>query len=277
MFRREDTLAVLGVQQQKSQITIKALKKVFESAAGTVTALGPIDLTIGRGDFFVTVGPSGCGKTTLLRILAGLEKQTEGTVELATTNGVRPRRAMVLQEESIFPWMTVRENVGYGLKMQGGPRAERDKIVDQWIEKVGLTRFHKHFPYQLSGGMKQRVSLARAFAVDPDILLMDEPFSALDEQNKMILQQELLRIWDETRKTVIFITHSIDEALTLGDRVMVMTASPGQSKSIIPVPFPRPRQIMDLRTNHVYGEMVAQVWNSLHDEVEKASNKEGRR
>lgn len=256
------------------QIGIRGLTKVFDTRAGSVPALDSVDLTIDKGEFLVVVGPSGCGKTTLLRILAGLERQTTGTVSLPAPTPGKPLRGMVFQEQSIFPWMSVRNNVGYGLDVRGVPRAERDPVVDAWLRKVGLARFHRHYPHQLSGGMKQRVSLARAFATDPDILLMDEPFSALDEQNRIILQQELLRIWEETRKTVVFITHSMDEALILGDRIMVMTSGPGKVKEIVRVPFSRPRNVMELRANPRYGELLYRLWGLLQDEVRKSRAEE---
>jgi len=166
--------------------------------------------------------------------------------------------------------MTVRQNAGYGLAMRNRPQREIDEVVGHYLDRTGLTRFAESYPHQLSGGMKQRVSIARAFANDPEILLMDEPFSALDEQNKTLLQEELLRIWDENRKTVLFITHSVDEAVTLGDRIMVMTAQPGRAKAIIEVPFERPREVLELRARPAYGELVFSIWSQLRDEVQQA-------
>jgi NitT/TauT family transport system ATP-binding protein len=177
---------------------------------------------------------------------------------------------MVFQGDSIFPWMTVFENAAYGLRMRRVPNAEVTATVRPFLEKTGLWRFRDLYPHQLSGGMRQRVSIARAFATDPDILLMDEPFSALDEQNKVLLQQELLRIWEETKKTVVFITHSVDEAVTLGDRIMVMTAHPGQLKTLIEVPFERPRDVLVLRSRPEYGHLVYDIWGQLRDEVARA-------
>jgi NitT/TauT family transport system ATP-binding protein len=182
----------------------------------------------------------------------------------------RPGNAMVFQGESIFPWMTVYDNAAYGLRMRGAPKAEVDEIVGHYLERTGLSRFAKSYPHQLSGGMKQRVSIARAFATDPEVLLMDEPFSALDEQNKTLLQEELLRIWEEHKKTVLFITHSVDEAVTLGDKIMVMTAHPGRAKAIIDVPFQRPRKVLELRATPAYGELVYEIWAHLRDEVLQA-------
>ena len=184
---------------------------------------------------------------------------------------------MVFQGDSLFPWLTVRANAAYGLTLARRPRKEIDEIVDHYLARTGLTRFANAYPHQLSGGMRQRVSIARAFANDPDILLMDEPFSALDEQNKLLLQDELLRIWEETRKTVLFITHSVDEAVTLGDRIMIMSAHPGRVKSIVDVPFERPRSVLELRARPEYGELVYSIWGHLRDEVQRArAQDEGR-
>jgi NitT/TauT family transport system ATP-binding protein len=177
---------------------------------------------------------------------------------------------MVFQGDSLFPWMTVWDNASYGLRLRRVPKAEIREVVGHYLDRTGLTRFAEAYPHQLSGGMRQRVSIARAFANDPDILLMDEPFSALDEQNKLLLQEELLRIWEETRKTVLFITHSVDEAVTLGDRVMVMSAQPGRAKEIVDVPFDRPRSVLELRSRPAYGEFVYSIWGQLRDEVQRA-------
>jgi NitT/TauT family transport system ATP-binding protein len=177
---------------------------------------------------------------------------------------------MVFQGDSIFPWMSVRQNAAYGLTVRGVGRAEINETVGHYLDATGLTKFADAYPHQLSGGMRQRVSIARAFANDPEILLMDEPFSALDEQNKTLLQAELLRIWDETRKTVVFITHSVDEAVTLSDRIMVMSAQPGRAKAFIDVPFERPRDVLQLRHEPAYGEIVYDIWSQLKEEVEKA-------
>ena len=259
------------------KIRIKDLSKVFPTRSGPFIALDTINLDIPVGCFFMIVGPSGCGKTTLLRILAGLEDHSTGTLEVSRPAANRPGNSMVFQGDSLFPWMTVWENAAYGLTMRGRPRAEIKDVVSHYLARTGLSRFHESYPHQLSGGMRQRVSIARAFANDPDILLMDEPFSALDEQNKVLLQEELLRIWEETRKTVIFITHSVDEAVTLGDRIMIMTAHPGLAKVMVDVPFERPRHVLELRARPEYGELVYNIWGHLRDEVQRArAQDEGR-
>lgn len=229
-----------------------------------------VSLTIPRGQFVCIVGPSGCGKTTLLRIVAGLEQLSYGAVTVVRDSPTQPVNAMIFQEQSLFPWMTVRDNVAYGLRMRRVPKQVWSATVDGYLSKVGLSRFAGAFPHQLSGGMKQRVSIARAFANDPEILLMDEPFAALDEQNKILLQEELLRIWDETRKTVLFITHSIDEALVLGDRVLVMTAHPGRIKADFAVDFPRPREVYRLKATPEFGQIAFRVWEMLREEVMRA-------
>ena len=260
--------------ETREKIEISGLTKVFAARDQRVTALEDVNLSIPRGQFVCIVGPSGCGKTTLLRIVAGLEQLSYGEVRVARDEAGRPINSMIFQEQSLFPWMTVRDNVAYGLRMRGVPRHVMQPVVDGYLSKVGLARFSGAYPHQLSGGMKQRVSIARAFANDPEILLMDEPFAALDEQNKILLQEELLRIWDESRKTVLFITHSIDEALVLGDRVLVMTAHPGRLKADIAVPFPRPREVYRLKASPEFGQLAYHVWGLLREEVMRAKELE---
>jgi NitT/TauT family transport system ATP-binding protein len=184
---------------------------------------------------------------------------------------------MVFQEDSVFPWMTVEANIGYGLRIQGVPASVRTRTVNGYLEKVGLTRFARAYPFQLSGGMKKRVGVARAFAADPEVLLMDEPFGELDEQTRVLLQAELIKIWEETRKTVVFITHSIDEAAVLADRILLMTASPGRVKAIVDVPFPRPRQAYEMRSDPAYGRLTRHLWGLLREEVLKAKEEVGER
>ncbi|PZN06898.1 MULTISPECIES: ABC transporter ATP-binding protein [Thermaerobacter] len=258
------------------KIRIRGLRKEFATRRRVITALDGVDLEVAEGEFVCLVGPSGCGKTTLLRILAGLETPTAGTIEVARRDPSRPLQAMVFQEQSVFPWMTVRRNIGYGLALRRVPRAERERIVDRYLKLVGLEPFADAYPHQLSGGMKQRVSVARAFAVDPEILLMDEPFAALDEQNKLLLAEELLRLWESNRKTVLYVTHSIDEAIHLADRIVVFTASPGRIKAEVPVTIPRHRDLDSLRAHPAYAAIYQRVWQALRDEVLAARRHEER-
>lgn len=379
-----------------AKISVCDVTKVFRRRSDVVLALDGISFVVDEGEFVCIVGPSGCGKTTLLRILAGLEKQTSGKVYIAVGmtpepaeetgdaggaegkraaegvgegeagagpitaglqsdagvegNGVgtaaqqylvryralmpgeaglgparaplggpssaphgcaddgperakegrkaargrliqgsrsrdgahqagsgsglshasRPLASVVFQEQSLFPWMTVRENVEYGMRLRGVPSAERRRIAEHHIELIGLSGFAQAYPHQLSGGMKQRASVARAFANDPEILLLDEPFGSLDEQNRMLLQQELLRIWEQSRKTAVFITHSIDEAIALGDRVLVMTARPGRIKASIEVTLPRPRQVAEIRGEPGFLPLFNTIRSLLSEEVLRA-------
>lgn len=260
-------------QAPATQISLSGVRKYF--GTGGFVALDGITIDIPQGEFFVIVGPSGCGKTTLLRILAGLDRESEGKVDVRQVDPSRPTNSMIFQGDSLFPWMTVYDNAAYGLRMRKVAENEVMDTVRLWLERIGLWRFRDRYPHQLSGGMKQRVSIVRAFANDPEILLMDEPFSALDEQNKLLLHEELLRIWEATKKTVVFITHSVDEAVTLGDRIMVMTANPGRTKALIDVPFGRPRNVMELRQKPEYGELVFDIWEQLREEVNRARQLEG--
>jgi NitT/TauT family transport system ATP-binding protein len=250
---------------------------MFVTGGRQITAVQSVSLDVPRGQFVCLVGPSGCGKTTLLRIVAGLEQQSYGDLQVNQDDRKKPVNSMIFQEQSLFPWMSVRDNVSYGLRMRNVPKDEYTAIVDRYLTKVGLSHFADAWPHQLSGGMKQRVSIARAFANDPEILLMDEPFAALDEQNKTLLQEELLRIWDETRKTVIFITHSIDEALIMSDRVIVMTAHPGRIKADITVEFERPREVYKLKATPEFGKRAYDVWGLLKEEVMRAKELEASR
>jgi NitT/TauT family transport system ATP-binding protein len=266
-----------------SKIQVRGLAKRFYVDGRAVDALDGVDLDIRAGEFFSIVGPSGCGKTTLLRILAGLETRTAGSIEVsrdvATASGPRgsaterPLNSMVFQEQSIYPWMNVRDNVAFGLKARGFPKRQRYAIADEYIQIVGLAGFEKALPQQLSGGMKQRVSLARAFANDPELLLMDEPFAALDEQTKLILQAELLRIWEASGKTVLYVTHSIDEAIVLSDRILVMSARPGRVKEIVDVDavFERPRDVERVKSSPAYGGVFGRIWGQLRSEVVEAA------
>jgi NitT/TauT family transport system ATP-binding protein len=263
----------MTVQRRGAAIEIAGVRKEYASTAGCVIALDDINLKISPGEFVCLVGPSGCGKSTLLRILAGLDHQTSGSIRVQA-HGWAVENAMVFQESGLFPWMSVEANVGFGLMTRGVPAAEMATRVVAALKLVGLTKFRRHYPHQLSGGMRQRSAIARAFVTDPGMLLMDEPLAALDAQNRVILQAELVRIWEQTRKTVIYITHSIEEALLLGDRTVVMTAQPGRIKQIIDVPFPRPRDLITLSASPEFGRLKLAIWQVLEDEVMRARGEE---
>ncbi|HBM81596.1 MAG: ABC transporter ATP-binding protein [Clostridiales bacterium] len=254
---------------KKAKIRVSGLTKQFTVHKQKITAFKNINIEIGEGEFWCIVGPSGCGKTTLLRVLAGLEQPSSGTIEIIHKDMNKPLNSMVFQEHAIFPWMSVKENIAYGLKMRKYPKKIIDRMVKEYIEKMDLTKFTNAFPHQLSGGMKQRVSIARAFVNDPEILLMDEPFASLDEQNRLILQQELLSIWESNRKTVVFITHSIDEAIFLSDHIMIMTAHPGKVKSVYNVDLPRPRNMAKIRTIPEFNILFTKMWAELKEEVKQ--------
>ena len=252
-------------------LEVRSLRKVFSRQAKQVVALENFDLTVGEGEFVAIVGPSGCGKSTFLHMLGGFEPADGGTMrlngELVSDPG--PDRGMLFQEYALYPWRTVIGNILWPLEIQKVPRAEREKIVERLILMVGLSQFQSHYPNELSGGMKQRVALARLLALDPKILLMDEPFGALDAQNRELLQEELQQIWNASRKTVLFVTHDIDEAIYLADRVIVFTARPGRIKADIRIDLPRPRDI-EIKKTSEYGEYRNQIWDLLRSEVLRA-------
>ncbi|MDP4091759.1 MAG: ABC transporter ATP-binding protein [Bacillota bacterium] len=249
------------------KIEMDSLAKKFLVRKKEIVAFHNVSLKIHEGEFWCFVGPSGCGKTTLLRVLAGLETPTSGTLAIHRNNPEKPLNSMVFQEYAIFPWMTVWDNIAYGLKNRKVEQAIIQRNVSEYVEKMGLQKFVKAYPHQLSGGMKQRVSIARAFANDAEILLMDEPFASLDEQNRMILQQELLQIWENNKKTVVFITHSIGEAIFLSDHIMVMTGHPGEIKDVLDVKLPRPRNMTELRSKPVFNILFSNIWSEIKEEV----------
>jgi len=258
--------------QMKTCIRIDCLSKVFSDNGRTVNALDGFQLDVMDGEFVCLLGPSGCGKTTVLRIVAGLESKTSGDVAVygRPVQSSGPERGMVFQEFALFPWRTVRRNIEFGLEVKGLPEEKRAKISRSLIELVGLKGFEDTHPKELSGGMKQRVGIARALANDPAVLLMDEPFGSLDAQTRNLMQRELLRIWQATKKTILFVTHSVDEAVFLADRIVVMTARPGKVREIIEVGVPRPRD----RTSKEFISVRGKVLAELDEEFEKARAKE---
>lgn len=246
-----------------------ALSKSYLSRNSEVTALQAVDFTVREQEFVCIVGPSGCGKTTLLKIIAGLVEPSSGQIRFAYSqlNGRLPS-AMVFQEQGLFPWMSVQDNVAFGLETQGVGLQERRDLARDFIAKVGLAGFLQSYPHELSGGMRQRVAILRAFLANPHILLMDEPFGALDSQTRLVMQEELLRIWREHRKTVIYVTHDIEEAILLGDRVLVMSGRPGRIRQEIQIPLERPRHLAN-RDHPEVAEIRWQIWKMLEDEVRK--------
>jgi NitT/TauT family transport system ATP-binding protein len=235
---------------------------------GPVRALHAFDIDVREGEFLSIVGPSGCGKSTFLNILLGLLKPDSGDLRMhgKPITGPGSDRAMVFQEFGLLPWRTVQGNIELGLELKGLPTERRRKASLHFIQMVGLNGFEAHYPHELSGGMKQRVGLARALATDPDVLLMDEPFAALDAQTRDLMQVELLRIWQEARKTVLFVTHQIEEAIYLSDRVMVMTRRPGHAKRIFAIDLPRPRDY-EMRVTPEFNDLKLEIWNALKDEI----------
>jgi len=237
---------------------------------GTFTALEEVSFEVPDQQFAVLVGPSGCGKSSLLYLTAGLAEPTSGEIHVGgqQVEGPGADRGMVFQSYTLFPWLTVRQNVEFGLKRRGMPAAQRKDIVDYYVNEVGLSGFADNYAKQLSGGMMQRVAIARALANDPQILLMDEPFGALDSQTRLQMQQLLLRVWGNSKKTVLFVTHDIDEAILLGDRVYVMGARPGRIKQILDVPIERPRHL-DMVMERSFIEMKREIFGLLHDDLEE--------
>jgi len=254
------------------KICIQNLTKTYNG--GEVVALQEINLEVRANESLCILGPSGCGKTTLLRILGCLISRDCGEILLdgEPVSAPRPDVAVVFQHFGLFPWKSLEENIGYGLRLRGKPKAETREIVGRYIQLMGLRGFEKSYPYQLSGGMQQRAGLARALAVNPSLLLMDEPFGSLDAQTRETMQEELLRILEAEKKTMIFVTHSIDEAILLGDRIVVMSCRPGRIREILPVDIQRPRKIISVRAHPCYFELRKSIWEMLKQDLEQPGN-----
>jgi len=245
------------------------ITKVFSSSPQDIVALSGVSFEVGDEQFVCIVGPSGCGKTTLLRMIARLERPTSGKIHFDHPRlPGQLRAAMVFQDLGLFPWMSVLENVAFGLDMQGVPRRDGRARAAEFLARVGLGGFLQNYPHELSGGMRQRVAILRAFLVDSPILLMDEPFGALDSQTRLVMQEELLRIWKDHRRTVLYVTHDIEEAILLGDQVIVMSGRPGTVRATIPIHLERPRQLAD-RNHPELAELRLQIWKMLEDEVRR--------
>jgi NitT/TauT family transport system ATP-binding protein len=252
------------------KLLVEGLSRVFPGVRGgaPTRALEPTDLAVAENDFITILGPSGCGKSTLLRIVAGLDRPTTGRVLLdgRAVTGPGADRGMVFQSYTLFPWLTVAENIAFGLTERGVPPAERREIVAAYIDKVGLKGFERHYPKQLSGGMQQRTAIARALANEPEILLLDEPFGALDNQTRSLMQELLLGIWERERKTVLFVTHDIEEAIFLASRTIVMTARPGRIKAEVRVDLPHPRHYR-MKTEPEFSALKARLTEEIRAEA----------
>jgi ABC-type nitrate/sulfonate/bicarbonate transport system ATPase subunit len=255
-----------------SILQVSGVAKTFAGRGGGTVALESTDLLVQENDFITILGPSGCGKSTLLRMVAGLDTPSTGLISLDGKPVTRPGadRGMVFQSYTLFPWLTVLQNVCFGLREKGLPLARQLETARHFIAKVGLKDFEQHYPKQLSGGMQQRTALARALANDPRILLMDEPFGALDHQTRELMQELLLGIWEEERKTVLFVTHDIDEAIFMANRVVVMSARPGRIKCDLPVPLAHPRHYA-MKTTPVFMELKARLTEEIRLEVQRAA------
>jgi NitT/TauT family transport system ATP-binding protein len=250
-------------------IEYRGVGRRFRSRSGTVVACEDVNLSVRRGEFMAIVGPSGCGKSTLLNMAAGLMAPSTGQVFYDGRPVPAPNTNVgyLTQRDTLLPWRTVEDNVAIALELRGQSRADRLRNAHEWLDRVGLTGFEKSFPAQLSGGMRRRVALARTLAYEPETILMDEPFGALDAQLRMVMHEELLKLWTGTRKTVIFVTHDLAEALTLADRIAVFSARPGRIRSIEVVDLPRPRDVFRIRFDPHFGELHDRLWSYLEASV----------
>ncbi|WP_078543338.1 ABC transporter ATP-binding protein [Litchfieldia alkalitelluris] len=254
------------------KLVIDNVGKIFQTKSGEVVALDKTSFSVEEGEFVTILGPSGCGKSTILRVVAGLEEPTSGHVYLdgKQIKGPGPDRGMVFQSYTLYPWLTVEENITFGLQLKGVSKKQQKEVSNHYINLIGLKGFENHYPIQLSGGMKQRVAIARALANDPEILLMDEPFGALDAQTRTIMQEILLKVWEESKKTILFITHDVEESIFLGDSVYVMTARPGRLKQNIKVPIARPRTYQD-KASEEFFNLKAELLELIREESIKAT------
>jgi NitT/TauT family transport system ATP-binding protein len=261
-----------ALASSRTDVVIKVdnVTKVFQTPTqANLAALSDIALEICPGEFVTVVGPSGCGKSTLLKLIAGFSPPSAGRIVFQgeEVRGLNTKVGYVPQESKLFPWLTVEENVGFGLAPKRYSRADRERQVSQFINLAGLAGFEKYYPAQLSGGMSKRASIVRALAYEPPVILMDEPFGPLDAQTRMILQDELLKIWEQKRQTIVFVTHDLVEAVALADRVMVMTHRPGKIKDVINVPMARPRNIFEIHRQDGFDEAHGRLWNIFRHEL----------
>jgi NitT/TauT family transport system ATP-binding protein len=260
----------MNVQRRGAAIEINHLRKEFGTAEARVIAIDDISLSITPGEFVCIVGPSGCGKSTILNIVSGLMRPSKGKVEVdgRPVTGIRHDVGYMFARDGMMPWRTAVENVAFGLEVRG--IANRHEIAREWLRKVGLDRFEGHYRHELSQGMRQRVAVARTFAIEPNILLMDEPFGALDSQTRLLLQELFLEVWERNKRTVLFVTHDLHEAIFLSDVVIVSTNRPGRVKSVVPIPLPRPRlPPAELAVAAEFRDIYSRIWTDLKDEVRK--------
>ncbi|MBZ5544843.1 MAG: ABC transporter ATP-binding protein [Acidobacteriia bacterium] len=260
-----------GPGWSQNKLRLQNVSRTFQTPRGPLTALEDISLEIQEGEFLCVVGPSGCGKSTLLNLIAGLDRPTSGDIwkDSAPVDGPGTDRIVIFQELGLFPWLTVLENVEFGLRMQGVSKAQRREQSRRYLRMVHLSSFESSYVHQLSGGMKQRVALARSLVTEPDVLLMDEPFAALDAQTRDLLHEEMERIWAETRKTIVFVTHNVREAVRLGGRVIVLSFRPGRIKSQFTITLPRPRHLEDPELALTAREVLAQLKEEINKAVEE--------
>jgi NitT/TauT family transport system ATP-binding protein len=254
-------------------VELSGVGKRFATPDGSVfTALADVNMTVDDGQFCAVVGPSGCGKSTTLTLVSGLEHPSEGAVRVhgERVDGIGSDVGFVFQSDALLPWKTVLDNVAAGPVFRGAPKREANERARDWLRRVGLAQFAHHHPHQLSGGMRKRVSLAQSLINEPAILMMDEPFSALDVQTRSIMSNELLTLWEQSRPAVIFVTHDLEEAIALADKVVVMTAAPGTVKEVYEIDLPRPRKVPEIRFDPRFVELYEEIWNTLRDEVQRA-------
>jgi NitT/TauT family transport system ATP-binding protein len=264
------TAAETTPDSRSAVIKVENVSKIFQTPSQTnLGALADIGLDIHPGEFVTVVGPSGCGKSTLLKLIAGFSSCSSGRIlfQGEEVRGLNTKVGYVPQESKLFPWLTVEENVGFGLSPKQYSRADRERQVNYFINLAGLSGFEKYYPAQLSGGMSKRASIVRALAYEPPVILMDEPFGPLDAQTRMVLQDELLKIWEQKRQTIVFVTHDLVEAVALADRVVVMTHRPGQIKDVIQVPMTRPRNIFEIHRQQGFDEAYSRLWTIFRHEL----------
>jgi NitT/TauT family transport system ATP-binding protein len=251
-------------------IALRNVERRFVTPDGRMlTALRAFTMTVERGEFCAVVGPTGCGKSTTLTLISGLAAPSEGEVEVMgqPVTGIDPRVGFVFQQDAVFPWKSVIDNVAAGPRFRGKGRSEAHASAADWVRRVGLAGFEKHYPHQLSGGMRKRVALAQTFINEPEILLMDEPFSALDVQTRVLMQDELLQLWSAAKASVVFVTHDLDEAIALADKVVVLTAGPATVKSVYAIDLPRPRVTSEIRYDPQFVAISQRIWQDLREEV----------